>query len=106
MKSRLIVLMVSILLVTNSCSILEQAQEYERFIQCDFKLANIQVLEISGVDISSLNNGVYSFQAKVWATSSSGENIALSTPFYPLKISKRESLHKRVFAGKIIDKIT
>ena len=56
MKVRLLTLLISTIFITSSCSILEQAQEYERFIQCDFKLANIKVLEISGVDISSATN--------------------------------------------------
>jgi hypothetical protein len=49
-------LLSGIFLTFSSCSILEQAQEYERFIQCDFSLSNIQVLEISGIDISSLSS--------------------------------------------------
>lgn len=39
-----------------SCSVLEQAQEVQRFIQCDFKLDNIQVLEFGGVKISEVKN--------------------------------------------------
>lgn len=56
MQKLFIGLLSGIFLTLNSCTILEQAQEYERFIQCDFSLSNIKVLEISGVDISSLNS--------------------------------------------------
>lgn len=49
-------LLLSLFLIVSSCAILEQAHEYERFIQCDFKLANIQVIEICGVNISSAEN--------------------------------------------------
>lgn len=56
MQKLFIGLLSGIFLILSSCTILEQAQEYERFIQCDFSLSNIKVLEISGVDISSLNS--------------------------------------------------
>lgn len=56
MQKLFIGLLSGILLTFNSCTILEQAKDYERFIHCDFSLSNIQVLEISGVDISSLNS--------------------------------------------------
>lgn len=53
------------------------------------------------LDISSLNSGVYSLQAKVWATHQNGKNLALSTPFYPIEIKERDVKHKRVFAGSL-----
>lgn len=56
MQKWLIGLLSGIVLTFSSCNILEQAQEYERFIQCNFSLSNIEVLEISGVDISSLSS--------------------------------------------------
>lgn len=40
----------------SSCSVLEQAQEVQRFIQCDFSLANIQVLEVGGIQISTIKS--------------------------------------------------
>lgn len=54
MKNLIIGLVLSTVLFVSSCTLLEQAQEYERFIQCDFSLSNIKVLEISNVDISSM----------------------------------------------------
>lgn len=39
-----------------SCSILEQAQETQRFVQCDFSLANIEVIEVGGLNIQNLQN--------------------------------------------------
>jgi hypothetical protein len=45
----------SIIIHLNSCEVLDQLHEYERFIQCSFTLQNIRVLEISGIDISSLD---------------------------------------------------
>lgn len=42
-----------VMLTTSSCSILEQAQEYERFIQCEFSLNSIEILEVGGVEVSA-----------------------------------------------------
>lgn len=47
-------LLTASMLTFTSCDVLEQMHEYERFIQCDFNLVNIQVLEIGGIDISSV----------------------------------------------------
>ena len=44
------------LVTFSSCDVLEQVNEYNRFIQCDFSLVNIKVLEIGGIDISSLGD--------------------------------------------------
>lgn len=50
-------LIIIIALVLNSCSILNQAGEYERFIGSVFTIDNVQATELGGVDISELNNG-------------------------------------------------
>ena len=42
------------LLNFSSCEVLEQAQQYGRFMQCDFSLNNIEILEVGGVNISAL----------------------------------------------------
>ena len=54
MKKLFLSLLITGIFTFQSCEVLEQLHEYERFIQCSFKLKNIQVLEISGIDISSL----------------------------------------------------
>lgn len=38
----------------SSCSLLEQSQEYERFIQCDFSLHSVEIIEVGGVDMSAI----------------------------------------------------
>ncbi len=43
-------------IVINSCSILNQAGEYERFIGSSFTLINVEATELGGVDISDLND--------------------------------------------------
>jgi lipopolysaccharide transport system ATP-binding protein len=59
------------------------------------------ILKEFSLDISSLNNGVYSIQVKVWATAINGKDIAIATPFYPIKVENRNIYHTRVFAGEI-----
>lgn len=44
------------LLHLSSCSVLEQAQEVQRFIQCDFALEKIQVLEVGGLQVANLKS--------------------------------------------------
>lgn len=56
MNKLFVALLGGILISFNSCSILEQAHEYERFIQCDFNLSGIKVLEINGIDISTMHS--------------------------------------------------
>ena len=41
---------------TNSCELLEQVGEVERFVQCDFVLTGVRVTEISGVDFSHVKS--------------------------------------------------
>jgi|WetSurMetagenome_2_1015567.scaffolds.fasta_scaffold00478_11 lipopolysaccharide transport system ATP-binding protein len=53
------------------------------------------------LDISSLNTGTFSIQAKVWATEINGKNIALVTSYSPFQIVDRDFGHKRVFAGEL-----
>jgi ABC-type polysaccharide/polyol phosphate transport system ATPase subunit len=53
------------------------------------------------IDVSSLNSGMYSIQAKVWAISEIGTNIVLVTSFLPLAIKGRDMSHRQVFAPKI-----
>ncbi len=61
------------------------------------------VMKKISLDITSLNRGVYSLQVKVWGISINGRKLAISTPFYPLKINDRDQNHKRIFCGKIIE---
>lgn len=43
------------LLCLNSCDVLNQMGEIERFVQCDFALTGVKVTEISGIDFSHIN---------------------------------------------------
>jgi len=45
-----------IAIVLNSCSILNQAGEYERFIGSSFTIENVEATELGGVDISELDD--------------------------------------------------
>jgi hypothetical protein len=40
----------------SSCSLLQQAKEYKRFVQCDFSLGSVQIDEIGGINISAFEN--------------------------------------------------
>ncbi|GGG99563.1 hypothetical protein GCM10011416_17400 [Polaribacter pacificus] len=61
------------------------------------------VLKKFKLNISSLNDGIYSLQAKVWATSLTGKDLAIATPFYPIHIKNKDPQHKRVFAGELLE---
>lgn len=56
MKIIRISLIFLVLVIINSCSILNQAGEYERFIGSSFTLINVEATELGGVDISDLND--------------------------------------------------
>lgn len=43
------------LIQLSSCEVLEQAQEYGRFMQCEFSLKSIEILELGGINISSIS---------------------------------------------------
>jgi LEA14-like dessication related protein len=47
---------VIIALLLNSCDILEQINEAERFAQCNFSISGVQLLDIAGVDISHIKS--------------------------------------------------
>jgi len=61
------------------------------------------ILRKFSLNVSSLNKGVYSLQIKFWGSLLDGKRIALVSPFYPLKITSRDTNHKRVFSGEIIE---
>lgn len=44
------------LLGIQSCSVLEQAHEYERFIDCKFSVAAVDIKEIAGISIADLDD--------------------------------------------------
>ena len=44
------------LLLFQSCDILEQMGEVQRFVQCDFSISDAQLVNIAGVDITKINN--------------------------------------------------
>lgn len=56
MKKKLLFSMIfSMLLWLNSCDILDQMGEIDRFAQCDFALTGVKVTEISGIDFSHIS---------------------------------------------------
>jgi hypothetical protein len=57
MVKKIIVLVVLIIpFIVNSCGILDQAGEYQRFVNSNFRLVNVEVLNISGVDVRNIKN--------------------------------------------------
>ena len=56
MNKRFLIVFFGLVFFFQSCSVLEQMQEYQRFIKCNFSLSNIEVLEIGQVDLSSLKD--------------------------------------------------
>lgn len=50
-------LILSIVFLTglHSCTVLDQAQEYQRFIQCDFSLYTVRVLDVNGIDVMNIS---------------------------------------------------
>jgi hypothetical protein len=49
-------LLLTVLFIVNSCSILNQAGEYERFVNGSFKLKSVRALELGGVDLSGIDD--------------------------------------------------
>lgn len=43
------------LIGAHSCSVLDQAQEYQRFAQCDFSLKTVKVLDVNGIDVQKIS---------------------------------------------------
>jgi len=56
MKKQLGILIVFVILLFSSCSVLEQAQNVQRFIECEFTLDNIHVVEIGDIKVSTLKS--------------------------------------------------
>jgi len=56
MKRVLLLLIFGIAALLQSCGLLNQAGEYERFVHGNFSLQEVEVLEIGGVEISELND--------------------------------------------------
>ena len=56
MKSIYQLLIVLGIIQLSSCEVLEQAQEYGRFMQCEFSFQNIEIIELGGINISSVKN--------------------------------------------------
>jgi len=56
MKTQLSIFFLCAIMLFSSCSVLEQAQNIQRFIECEFTLDNIHVVEIGGIKVSSLKS--------------------------------------------------
>lgn len=56
MKNITILIVVIITILNQSCGLLNQAGEYERFVNSTFTLSYVEVLEIGGVDVSDIDN--------------------------------------------------
>jgi hypothetical protein len=56
MKRLLLILIFGAVIFFPSCGLLNQAGEYERFVNGRFSLLEVEVLEIGGVEISELND--------------------------------------------------
>lgn len=54
MKSVYKLIIILGLIQLTSCEVLEQAQGYGRFMQCNFSLQNIEIIELGGINISSI----------------------------------------------------
>jgi hypothetical protein len=50
------ILILIVAVIYQSCSLLNQAGEYERFISSSFKLVNVEIVEIGGVDLDGIQN--------------------------------------------------
>jgi hypothetical protein len=55
-KRILIYPLVVFILLMSSCSVLEQAKEYERFIACKFSFASVDVKEIAGISVEDFDD--------------------------------------------------
>jgi len=51
-----VVLVLLLVTGTNSCDVLEQVGETERFVQCDFSLNGVRVVEMGGIDLRNVNS--------------------------------------------------
>ncbi len=56
MKHPILTFLLVITFFINSCGILNQAGEYERFMNSIFTLKSVKVLELGGVDMSGIND--------------------------------------------------
>ncbi len=56
MKRLAFLLVFTSVIFLHSCGLLNQASEYERFVNGNFTLIEVEVLEIGGVEISELND--------------------------------------------------
>ncbi len=55
-KEILLPVLLILLLGFQSCSVLEQTKEYERFIECKFSVSAVEVKEIAGISMENLDN--------------------------------------------------
>ena len=55
-KKILILIILLIPAFINSCGILDQAAEVDRFANSKFKILNVEILNIAGVDVSNIKN--------------------------------------------------
>ena len=53
MKKVSTIVIISIVFLITSCGILNQAGEYERFVNSNFSLKNVQLLSVGGVDLEN-----------------------------------------------------
>ena len=56
MKKLLSFLLILPFVLYTSCDVLEQVAEAERFIQCDFALTGVKVVEVSGIDFTKVHD--------------------------------------------------
>ena len=56
MKRLNLILILIVAIIYQSCSILNQAGEYERFISSNFKLVNVDILEMGGVNLEGVQD--------------------------------------------------
>lgn len=56
MKHIVIVLLALVLVFANSCTLLNQAGEYARFVSSNFSIEEVKILEIGGVDVTKTNS--------------------------------------------------
>jgi LEA14-like dessication related protein len=49
-------LLIAALMITGSCSVLEQASELSRLSKCEFRLKNVQNPTLAGIDVSDIDS--------------------------------------------------
>ncbi len=49
-------ILLSIIITTSSCDVLNQFSEVKRFAQCDFYISNVQIVNLGGIDVSKYNS--------------------------------------------------